>query len=58
MKKDHFLPLLQGKAIGISIGCILGMFPLFFLGDDDEDDEKKKEKEKEACSDTTTSHSS
>ncbi|CAL8299647.1 unnamed protein product [Lota lota] len=31
-----------GKAIGITIGCILGMFPLFFLGDDDE---KKKAKE-------------
>lgn len=30
--------LLQGKAIGVSIGCILGMFPLFFL-----DDEKEKE---------------
>ncbi|CAL8293023.1 unnamed protein product [Merluccius merluccius] len=30
-----------GKAIGITIGCILGMFPLFFLGDDDE----KKAKE-------------
>lgn len=28
-----------GKAIGVSIGCILGMFPLFFLSDDD--DEKK-----------------
>uniref|UniRef100_A0A3Q2VA12 Transmembrane protein 65 n=1 Tax=Haplochromis burtoni TaxID=8153 RepID=A0A3Q2VA12_HAPBU len=26
----------MGKAIGVSIGCILGMFPLFFLGDDDE----------------------
>ncbi|XP_069024832.1 transmembrane protein 65 [Embiotoca jacksoni] len=25
-----------GKAIGVSIGCILGMFPLFFLSDDDE----------------------
>ncbi|CAL8365867.1 unnamed protein product [Arctogadus glacialis] len=32
----------MGKAIGITIGCILGMFPLFFLGDDDE---KKKAKE-------------
>lgn len=29
----------MGKAIGVSIGCILGMFPLFFL-DDDEDKEK------------------
>uniref|UniRef100_A0A3P9KX20 Transmembrane protein 65 n=1 Tax=Oryzias latipes TaxID=8090 RepID=A0A3P9KX20_ORYLA len=29
----------MGKAIGVSIGCILGMFPLFFLSDDDEDKE-------------------
>ncbi|KAK2830848.1 hypothetical protein Q5P01_018779 [Channa striata] len=28
----------MGKAIGVSIGCILGMFPLLFL-----DDEKEKE---------------
>ncbi|XP_035537121.1 transmembrane protein 65 [Morone saxatilis] len=41
----------MGKAIGVSIGCILGMFPLFFLGDDDE-----KEKEAETCD--TASHSS
>ncbi|XP_071368898.1 transmembrane protein 65-like [Centroberyx affinis] len=33
----------MGKAIGVAIGCILGMFPLLFLSDDDE--EKKKEKE-------------
>uniref|UniRef100_A0A669C8C1 Transmembrane protein 65 n=1 Tax=Oreochromis niloticus TaxID=8128 RepID=A0A669C8C1_ORENI len=26
----------MGKAIGVSIGCILGMFPLFFLSDDDD----------------------
>ncbi|KAJ8395274.1 hypothetical protein AAFF_G00034760 [Aldrovandia affinis] len=26
----------SGKAIGVTIGCILGMFPLFFIGDDDE----------------------
>lgn len=32
-----------GKAIGITIGCILGMFPLLFLGD--EEDEKKKDGE-------------
>uniref|UniRef100_A0A8C9XT94 Transmembrane protein 65 n=1 Tax=Sander lucioperca TaxID=283035 RepID=A0A8C9XT94_SANLU len=31
-----------GKAIGVAIGCILGMFPLFFFKDDDE---KKKKKE-------------
>ncbi|KAM8871030.1 transmembrane protein 65-like [Spinachia spinachia] len=33
-----------GKAIGVAIGCILGMFPLFFLNDDDE----KKKAQKEA----------
>ncbi|XP_013855855.1 transmembrane protein 65 [Austrofundulus limnaeus] len=32
----------MGKAIGVSIGCILGMFPLFFLSDDDDDDEEAK----------------
>ncbi|XP_071778443.1 transmembrane protein 65 [Centroberyx gerrardi] len=32
----------MGKAIGVAIGCILGMFPLLFLSDDDEE---KKEKE-------------
>ncbi|XP_070778185.1 transmembrane protein 65 [Enoplosus armatus] len=42
----------MGKAIGVSIGCILGMFPLFFLGDDDE-----KDKDAQPCSDTE-SHSS
>lgn len=35
---------MQGKAIGVAIGCILGMFPLFFLNDDDE----KKKAQKEA----------
>uniref|UniRef100_A0A3Q3XEZ5 Transmembrane protein 65 n=1 Tax=Mola mola TaxID=94237 RepID=A0A3Q3XEZ5_MOLML len=35
-----------GKAIGVSIGCILGMFPLLFLGD---------EEEKEACDDKASS---
>ncbi|KAF4087670.1 hypothetical protein AMELA_G00073200 [Ameiurus melas] len=29
----------MGKAIGVGIGCILGMFPLFFY----KDDEKKTE---------------
>lgn len=28
-----------GKAVGVTIGCILGMFPLFFFGGG-EDDEK------------------
>ncbi|XP_068431926.1 transmembrane protein 65 [Clinocottus analis] len=36
-----------GKAIGVTIGCILGMFPLFFMSDDDEKEEKKKKKEEE-----------
>ncbi|KAM9384910.1 LOW QUALITY PROTEIN: transmembrane protein 65 [Pholidichthys leucotaenia] len=31
----------MGKAIGISIGCILGMFPLLFLGDDDDDKDEE-----------------
>lgn len=39
----------MGKGIGVSIGCILGMFPLFFLSDDDE-----KEKEAQPCGDTAS----
>ncbi|KAM6972874.1 transmembrane protein 65 [Aplochiton taeniatus] len=31
-----------GKGIGVTIGCILGMFPLFFLGDDEEEEKKKQ----------------
>lgn len=38
-----------GKAIGVTIGCILGMFPLLFLNEEDE-----KEKQKEAQSPATT----
>ncbi|KAM3595712.1 uncharacterized protein V6R79_001449 [Siganus canaliculatus] len=34
-----------GKAIGVAIGCVLGMFPLLFLGDDDDGGENKPEKE-------------
>lgn len=34
----------MGKAIGVTIGCILGMFPLFFLSDDDDKDKDKKKK--------------
>ncbi|XP_016119219.1 transmembrane protein 65-like [Sinocyclocheilus grahami] len=34
----------MGKAIGIAIGCILGMFPLLFLSDDEEEKEEKKKK--------------
>ncbi|XP_071594431.1 transmembrane protein 65 isoform X3 [Heliangelus exortis] len=30
-----------GKAIGVTIGCILGMFPLFFFGDEEEKLEEK-----------------
>ncbi|KAM9308651.1 transmembrane protein 65 [Gastrophryne carolinensis] len=36
-----------GKAIGVAIGCILGMFPLFFFKDDEEKTEKKNEKKQE-----------
>lgn len=42
-------PSVQGKAIGVGIGCILGMFPLFFFKDDDE---KKKEGQTEAKENT------
>ncbi|XP_068252197.1 transmembrane protein 65 isoform X1 [Nyctibius grandis] len=31
-----------GKAIGVTIGCILGMFPLLFIGDEEEKLEEKK----------------
>ncbi|KAM9497072.1 transmembrane protein 65 isoform 1-T1 [Clarias gariepinus] len=31
-----------GKAIGVTIGCLLGMFPLFFLNDDDDDDDEEE----------------
>ncbi|XP_065485307.1 transmembrane protein 65 isoform X3 [Caloenas nicobarica] len=30
-----------GKAIGVTIGCILGMFPLLFIGDEEEKLEEK-----------------
>ena len=33
---------LQGKAIGVTIGCILGMFPLLFLEDEKETKEIKE----------------
>lgn len=39
----------MGKAIGVTIGCILGMFPLFFLSDDDD-----KDKEARTDSETTS----
>ncbi|XP_075938502.1 transmembrane protein 65-like [Anarhichas minor] len=50
----------MGKAIGVTIGCILGMFPLFFLDDEKEKEKKeKKEKEREAqlCSDAPSQSS-
>ncbi|XP_052439394.1 transmembrane protein 65 [Carassius gibelio] len=34
----------MGKAIGVAIGCILGMFPLLFLSDDEEEKKEKKMK--------------
>ncbi|KAK5862576.1 hypothetical protein PBY51_017957 [Eleginops maclovinus] len=37
-----------GKAIGVAIGCILGMFPLFFF----KDDEEKKKGQTEAKEET------
>ena len=39
-------PPVQGKGIGVGIGCILGMFPLLFFKDDEK---KKKKKEEEAA---------
>lgn len=33
----------QGKAIGVGIGCILGMFPLLFFKDEDEKKEGQTE---------------
>lgn len=31
-----------GKAVGVTIGCILGMFPLIFLGVGEEDEKLEK----------------
>ncbi|XP_053914803.1 transmembrane protein 65 isoform X3 [Cuculus canorus] len=31
-----------GKAIGVTVGCLLGMFPLLFFGDEEEKLEEKK----------------
>nr|XP_061789914.1 transmembrane protein 65-like [Nerophis lumbriciformis] len=33
----------SGKAIGVGIGCILGMFPLLFFNDDDDKKDAKKD---------------
>lgn len=49
---------LQGKAIGVGIGCILGMFPLLFFKDDDEKKEgqtEAKEKTQPAAAPTESS---
>ncbi|KAF0024152.1 hypothetical protein F2P81_022954 [Scophthalmus maximus] len=48
-ERVFFFTSAQGKAIGVTIGCILGMFPLFFLDD---------EKEAKPCRDTASQHSS
>ncbi|XP_068426571.1 transmembrane protein 65-like [Clinocottus analis] len=40
-----------GKAIGVAIGCILGMFPLFFFKDDEE--KKKRQKEEKETTQAT-----
>uniref|UniRef100_A0A8R1HRF5 Transmembrane protein 65 n=1 Tax=Caenorhabditis japonica TaxID=281687 RepID=A0A8R1HRF5_CAEJA len=34
------------RAAGLTIGCLIGMFPLLFFDDDDDVDEKKKKKKK------------
>ncbi|XP_005410996.2 PREDICTED: transmembrane protein 65 isoform X1 [Chinchilla lanigera] len=34
-----------GKAVGVTIGCILGMFPLMFFGGGEEDEKLEEEKE-------------
>ncbi|CAG6015842.1 unnamed protein product [Menidia menidia] len=39
-----------GKAIGVGIGCILGMFPLLFFKSDDEKKEGKTEEKEESQS--------
>lgn len=31
-----------GKAVGVTIGCILGMFPLIFFGGSEEDEKLEK----------------
>ncbi|XP_072317056.1 transmembrane protein 65-like [Eucyclogobius newberryi] len=44
----------SGKALGVGIGCILGMFPLLFFKDDDKD-EKKDGKKKQPAAATESS---
>ncbi|XP_053743155.1 transmembrane protein 65-like [Synchiropus splendidus] len=40
----------SGKAIGVGIGCILGMFPLLFFKDDDEKNDGKTEEKTDPAS--------
>lgn len=28
---NDFISLLQGRVIGITVGCLIGMFPLLFI---------------------------
>ena len=44
----HLSSCVQGKGIGVGIGCILGMFPLLFFKDDEKKKKKKKEEEEAA----------
>jgi len=34
--------LFQGKAVGVTIGCILGMIPLFFFEKETDDKEESQ----------------
>ncbi|XP_077576232.1 transmembrane protein 65-like [Stigmatopora nigra] len=43
----------SGKAIGVGIGCILGMFPLLFLSDDDDKKDSKKGGKKDGNNEKT-----
>ena len=45
-----FLPL-QGKVVGVIVGCLLGMFPLLFFPDDN-DSESSSNKEFTAAPDS------
>ncbi|XP_067458195.1 transmembrane protein 65-like [Thunnus thynnus] len=47
----------SGKAIGVGIGCILGMFPLLFFKDDDEKKDGQKEAQEKTQPPATTESS-
>ncbi|XP_062278840.1 transmembrane protein 65 [Scomber scombrus] len=47
----------SGKALGVGIGCILGMFPLLFFKDDDEKKDGKKKAEVKTETPATTESS-